>query len=584
MGIISEQQLQSPFDRIKNRSDQLMNYFLAAFFAGGMLLAGFYDTWFVGIAVGGCCLLAYYSTRRLLPESNLYQYVLSAVFAIFMAQYIYQMHGLFEMHFIAFIGCTILITYQNWKLQIPLIIIVLIHHALFAYLQYTGIKEIYFTQLEYMDIQTFIIHGMLATAIVFISGLWAFTLHKTTLRDAKLVHDLQHQKFELIKAKELAEQSQKVKEQFLANMSHEIRTPMNAIIGMTEILEETSLGKEQKECADVIKLSAVNLLSIINDILDFSKIESGKITFEKEPLELKKVLEGIVQTLHFTVNKKSISLSYSVSDTVPPVIIGDVVRLRQILLNLCGNAIKFTERGGVWIDVRLKEQKNEEYTILFTVSDTGVGIPEDKLQSIFESFVQASADTTRKYGGTGLGLAITKELVELQGGTIFVKSKQNEGSQFLFTLTFETIKAGQLQVSDKKEYIYAGLKGIKVLLAEDNSMNQILAKKILNKWDLTFDIASNGKIAIEKLYCNDYDIILMDMHMPEMDGYQTAKYIRKEMLPPKSGTPIIAITANALVGEEDKCLAAGMNGYISKPLDKEKLYQKMLELLHKNNF
>lgn len=395
---------------------------------------------------------------------------------------------------------------------------------------------------------------------------------------------LENTHFELVEARRLAEESKKTKEQFLANMSHEIRTPMNAIIGMTEILEENNHDEEQKECIEAIRVSADHLLSIINDILDFSKIESGKITFEKHPFKLEKLIEGIIQTLHFTVGKKSISLNYSISKNVPPIIIGDVVRLRQILLNLCSNSIKFTESGSVKIDVQLKEQVNDDYIILFTITDTGIGISSDNLPTIFESFVQASRDTTRKYGGTGLGLTITKQLVELQGGSISVKSKQNKGSQFLFTLPLKKGEEDQVASSEnEKTFVCTGLEGIKILAAEDNPMNQILIKKILNKWNLEYDIASNGKIAIEKLSQTDYDIILMDMHMPEMDGYEATEFIRKKMNTPKSLIPIIAVTANALVGEEEKCLAAGMNDYISKPLNKKKLYQKMLKLIAKNN-
>lgn len=410
-------------------------------------------------------------------------------------------------------------------------------------------------------------------------GVACYSRNITELKKAQML-EIAHQ--ELIKEKEFAENSKKLKDRFLANMSHEIRTPMNAIIGMTELLTENNINEEQKECIDVIKLSADSLLSIINDILDFSKIESGKIIFEKDPFELEKLIEGIVQTLHFTINKKSISLNYSIAPNVPAIIIGDVVKLRQILLNLCGNAVKFTQQGRIGIDVELSEQNDDNYSILFTVSDTGIGIPEDKLQVIFESFMQATGDTTRRYGGTGLGLTITKQLIELQGGSISVKSKQNEGSQFSFMLTFKKAMENELIPDETdKPYVYRGLEGIKVLLAEDNPMNKILAKKILSKWNLEYDIAENGKIAIEKLAQTYYDIILMDMHMPEMDGYEAAKYIRKEMQPPQSLTPIIAVTANAIVGEEEKCLAAGMDDYISKPLNKKKLYQKMLKLLIK---
>lgn len=413
----------------------------------------------------------------------------------------------------------------------------------------------------------------------FVAGAACYSRNITELKKAQIL-EAAHQG--LIKEKELAENSKKAKEQFLANMSHEIRTPMNAIIGMTEILAESNLEQEQTECVNAIKISADNLLSIINDILDFSKIESGKITFEKQPIRLGKVLEEVIQTLHFTVNKKSVSLSYSISEDIPSILLGDIVRLRQILINLCSNAIKFTEQGSVRLDALLKTNQNDNYTVLFTVTDTGIGISKDKQRLIFESFVQASEDTTRRYGGTGLGLAITKQLVELQGGNISVKSEPNQGSQFSFTLCFE--KGKEDCASDKTEEIvvFTGLEGIKVLLAEDNSMNQILAKKILNKWNLQLDIAANGKIAVEMLEKYEYDIVLMDMHMPEMDGYQATKYIRDKMSGPKSLIPIIAVTANAIMGEEEKCLAAGMNSYISKPLNKRKLYEKMQELVGKN--
>ncbi len=409
-----------------------------------------------------------------------------------------------------------------------------------------------------------------------IVGVACYSRNITELKRAQILKTINR---ELTIAKELAENSKKAKEQFLANMSHEIRTPMNAIMGMVEILGENNLNPEQKECVDAIKLSSDNLLSIINDILDFSKIESGKITFEKRPFVLGKLIEEIIQTLQFTANPKSISLTYSIAENIPSFIIGDDAKLRQILLNLCGNSIKFTEKGYVSIDIQLKEQQNDDYILLFKVTDTGIGIPEDKLQTIFESFAQASGDTTRKYGGTGLGLTITKQLVELQGGSVFVKSKENEGSQFSFTLTFEKENELPKRNENEETYVYTRLEGKKVLLVEDNSMNQLLAKKILNSWNLKYDVAANGKIAIEKLANEDYDIILMDMHMPEMDGYEATKYIRTEMPPPKSLIPIIAVTANAILGEEEKCRAAGMNDYISKPLDKRKLYQKMIRLL-----
>jgi len=385
---------------------------------------------------------------------------------------------------------------------------------------------------------------------------------------------------ELIRAKELAEHSKKAEEQFLANMSHEIRTPMNAIVGLTDILMDASLSPGQKECVSAIKISAGNLLAVINDILDFSKIESGKVIIESAPFELDDLLNGIVQTLHFTANNKNISLSYSIDENIPPVLLGDTVRLRQILLNLSGNSIKFTEKGEVKIQAALQEIDEDQYVVIFSVVDTGIGIPEDKQSAIFDSFTQASGDTTRKYGGTGLGLTIAKELIGLMNGSIFVKSKVNEGSTFYVTIPFK--KGDTLtDVNEKKKqaFTYQELSGTRVLLVEDNVMNQFLAKKILQSWNFQIDVADNGNIAIEKIRQADFDIILMDIQMPEKDGFETTDYIRKQMPAPKSSLPIIAITAHALIGEAEKCIAAGMNDYVSKPFNKTVLYEKINKLV-----
>ena len=385
---------------------------------------------------------------------------------------------------------------------------------------------------------------------------------------------------ELLKAKELAEASEMAKEKFLANMSHEIRTPMNAIYGLANILKDKDLSKEDLESVLAINHSADNLIRIINDILDFSKIESGNVQLEQASFNLKDVISGVQQTLNLEAAEKQVILNTIIEPQVPEVFIGDEGRLRQILLNLINNAIKFTEEGRVDTRVSVKQQTPSSCTLLFKVQDTGIGIPEKKLKSIFRSFTQASDETSRKYGGTGLGLTIAKELIELQSGAIDVHSVEGEGSTFTFSIKFALDTNLQAAKPEEVEqYTYRELTAYRFLMAEDNPMNQLLARKVFAKWNCSIDFANNGKLAIAKLSEKEYDLVLMDLQMPEMDGYQATKYIRKELTGSVSDIPIIAITAHALSGESEKCISIGMNDYISKPFDQQELYGKILRSL-----
>lgn len=375
--------------------------------------------------------------------------------------------------------------------------------------------------------------------------------------------------------------AEKVKEQFLTNMSHEIRTPMNAIIGFTNLLLKSQHNKDSTQYLKAIKASGENLLVIINDILDYSKLESGKATFESIDFSLSQLIIMFVELMLPKAEEKSIKLSTEIDKHIPEFLIGDPTRLTQILINLVGNAIKFTNKGEVKVHVTSLNENGNEIELNFSVSDTGIGIPEESLTKIFESFTQASNDTTRKYGGTGLGLSITKQLIELQGGTISVNSVINEGSNFEFKLKFQKYFKSHRAVSVINEE-YAEefpLKGVRVLLVEDNSFNQILAAKILENWHCIVEIASNGKIAVEKAEENQFDIILMDIQLPEMDGYEATHYIRNRISSPKCNVPIIAMTAHAFISEIDKCLNAGMNDYISKPFNETILQSKMFKAL-----
>lgn len=392
---------------------------------------------------------------------------------------------------------------------------------------------------------------------------------------------------QLIEAKQKAEESAKAKEQFLANMSHEIRTPMNAIMGLTQILVDTEMSQDQKQYLSSIKFATDNLLALINDILDLSKIDAGKITFENVNINLHDIVKGLVDSYKIKAEEKKMLLRAALDQKIPKVLLGDPVRLNQILTNLVSNAIKFTKKGEVLITAKLKEKKQENVAVEFSVKDTGIGIPSDKLDKIFENFEQAQSDTTRNFGGTGLGLAISKQLVELQGGKIKVLSEEGKGATFSFSLSFgiaSDISLEKLKSVEKIETDKEFLVGVKALLVEDNNLNQIVAKKFLNSWGMEVELAENGKVAIEKLEKNDYDIVLMDIQMPEMDGYQTAQHIRKQMkVEQKKNIMILAMTAHAFRGEAEKCIEMGMNGYLSKPLKKEDLFQKIAALVQKKN-
>jgi signal transduction histidine kinase/response regulator of citrate/malate metabolism/HPt (histidine-containing phosphotransfer) domain-containing protein len=400
------------------------------------------------------------------------------------------------------------------------------------------------------------------------------------------IQDISEQKrteAELIKAKELAEKAVVIKEQFLTNMSHEIRTPMNGIIGFARILESTNLDNDQKQSVEAIKKASHNLMFIINDILDFSKIEANKVTFEAVNFSLSKTVNSVIELLCPNAKEKKIKLLYDIDPDINDNLIGDPTKLSQILVNLVGNALKFTEKGYVEVVVTEMLESETDSLIKFSVIDTGIGIPKDKIDSIFESFNQASNETTRKYGGTGLGLTITRKLVELQGGKITVESVVSKGSEFSFSLEYKKAQKGNASNTKLKNVAIAPdfLKDIKILLVEDNELNQLLAVKVFGKWDKQIDIADNGKIAIEKITNTDYDIILMDIQMPEMDGNELTHYIRTNM-GEKSKVPIIALTAHATLEEEKRCLQNGMNDYLSKPYDFNVLLEKLYQNLNKN--
>ncbi len=403
------------------------------------------------------------------------------------------------------------------------------------------------------------------------------------ITESKIAGELYQKNLKLQKEKEIAERSGKMKEEFLANMSHEIRTPLNAIIGLSALLlkMENIRGKEL-EYIQTIQLNSKNLFALLNNILDYSKIEAGHFEKEKTDFDVVQIVTDTAQSLRLSATEKGLKLTTRIDPELPPLLKGDPESLRQSLLNLLSNSIKFTTQGEVIVSAELMTKDPRSAIVKFMVTDTGSGIPAEKIDEIFYPFVQANSSFTRVVGGTGLGLSITRKLIELQGGEIGVRSEVGVGSEFFFTLIFQVPEQTFKQNgSEKDKEEMKAPEGLKILLVEDNVFNQMVATDTLKEWSssLEVDVAENGKVAIDKLKQNHYDLVLMDIQMPEMDGHTAVRTIRKELPEPVCKIPIIAMTAHASVKEIEACFVDGMNEYISKPFDTLVLFGKVNRVL-----